>query len=80
MSEALANQKLPRSHGTVPKNMAKMSQVVNTAWDIELGEKLLDFWQQRPCLFDATSREYSNRDQKASSWEEVATGLDIPGK
>ena len=60
--------------------MEKMSQVVNTAWNVELEETLLDIWQERSCLFDATSKEYSNRDQKASSWEEVATGLDIPGK
>ena len=59
----LANQKLPRSHGTVPKNTEKMSQVANTAWNIELEEKLLDIWQERPCFFDATSKQYSNRDQ-----------------
>ena len=60
--------------------MEKMLQMANTAWNIELEEKLLDLWQEWPCFFDATSKEYSNRDHKASSREEVATALNIPGK
>lgn len=73
----LANQELPGSHGTVPE-IQKMA--ANIVWNMELEDKLIDLWQDKMCLFDAMVKEYSSRDVKASTLEEVATELDIPGK
>ena len=40
--------------------MSKMSESQN-AWSEELEDKLVTLWQERPCLFNCTMREYSNK-------------------
>ena len=40
--------------------MSKMSESEN-AWSEELEDKLVTLWQERPCLFNCTMREYSNK-------------------
>ena len=42
------------------KNMA----LEGIAWSTDIEEKLIDLWQERPCLYDASTKAYSNRQQK----------------
>ena len=35
-----------------------------TGWSLELEEKLIDLWEERPCLYDISSKGYSNRNWK----------------
>ena len=53
--------------------MSKMSESQSqNAWSEELEDKLVTLWQERPCLFNCTIREYSNKIVKSRAVQEIA--------
>lgn len=43
-------------------------------------EKLINLVQQYTCLYDISSRHYSDRLMKENAWEAINTEMGIPGK
>ena len=41
---------------------------------------VIGLWEERPSLFDTTSRQYSERVQKTGAWEQIAFAMKVPGK
>jgi hypothetical protein len=44
-------------------------------WGLEVEEKLIELWEKRPCLYDVSSKGYSNRNWKRKALDEMATVL-----
>ena len=42
------------------------------AWSEELEDKLVTLWQEKPCLFNCTIREYSNKIVKSRAVQEIS--------
>ncbi|KAI0219573.1 hypothetical protein LSAT2_028879 [Lamellibrachia satsuma] len=61
-------------NGTVCTTL-KMAQF---EWNVEREEKHIDWWQERPCLYDSSSTAYGNREQKVKTWDEMTIGLERP--
>ena len=38
-------------------------------------DTLIDFWEQHPCLYDISSKSYSNRNEKQKATNEIAEKL-----
>lgn len=49
-------------------------------WNTDLEDKLIEHWQESPCLYDVSSKLYSNRLQKRKSLEEIASKLNMTSK
>ena len=49
-------------------------------WTDEKTEELIAMFECRPWLFDITMKEYSNRDKKKKSMEEIANHFGVSGK
>lgn len=47
-------------------------------WSLELEEQLIDLWEERPCLYDVSSKGYSNRNWKRKALDEMAEALSQP--
>ena len=52
----------------------------DSAWTLEKGHLFVELWQSRPCLYDITIGDYSNRIKKSKAWLEIATELEMPGE
>ena len=53
--------------------MSKMSESQSqNAWSEELEDKLVTLWQEKPCLFNCTIREYSNKIVKSRAVQEIS--------
>ena len=53
--------------------MSKMSELQSqNAWSEELEDKLVTLWQEKPCLFNCTIREYSNKIVKSRAVQEIS--------
>jgi hypothetical protein len=48
-------------------------------WSVESEEKLVDLWEERPCLYDISCKEYSNRDIKRKALDDIGAALSMPG-
>lgn len=44
-------------------------------WTDEKEDSLIDIWQQHPCLYDISSKSYSNRNEKQKATNEIAEKL-----
>ena len=43
-------------------------------------DKLVELWQSRPCLYDCSSKSYSNRNSRAIALNEIAAELGTTGE
>lgn len=43
-------------------------------------EKLINLVQKYACLYDVSSRCYSDKLMKGNAWEEISTQINAPGK
>ncbi|TDH13772.1 hypothetical protein EPR50_G00036380 [Perca flavescens] len=59
--------------------MSAKAAVVRVRWTTELEERIVEMWQQHECLFNVSSKQYHNRDDKEKSWGEIAADFDLPG-
>jgi len=67
--------------------MAEVTTSANTAtttagkqkfkWNDELVEKLIDLYEERPCLWDISDRSYSKRDVKEKALSEIKEEMGI---
>ena len=48
-------------------------------WTDDAEEKLIDLWQQNACLYDITSKAYSDRAKKRSALEYISKQMNITG-
>lgn len=56
--------------------MAAQSELVAEAI---LEDKLVDLWQEYPCLYDVRSVEFKNRDKRECAFSEIAEKLGQTG-
>ncbi|XP_016295371.1 uncharacterized protein LOC107653215 [Sinocyclocheilus anshuiensis] len=47
-------------------------------WTPEAEETLIELWQESACLYDISSADYHNREEKDKRWKEVADALQMP--
>ena len=50
------------------------------AWTAELIDRLIELYQERPCLYNTKMKEYHDRDMRKKALEEIATAIEVPGK
>ena len=56
--------------------MAGNSEAINNVMnEYILEDKLVDLWQNYPCLFDVRSPDFKNRDKRLKAHEEIAKEL-----
>ena len=48
--------------------------------DVLLEDKIADIWPEYPCLYDARSPDFKNRDMREMAYLEIAEKLDKSGK
>ena len=48
-------------------------------WTQEKVEQLIGLYEDRPCLYNTTLKEYHNRDARKKTIEELATILEVSG-
>ncbi|XP_043086130.1 uncharacterized protein wu:fb74b10 [Puntigrus tetrazona] len=48
------------------------------SWTPEAEETLIELWQESACLYDISSADYHNREEKDRRWREVADALQMP--
>ena len=48
-------------------------------WMTEQVVRLIDLYEERPCLYSTRSKEYSNRDKRAKAIKEISEALDVAG-
>ncbi|XP_059383092.1 uncharacterized protein LOC132117798 [Carassius carassius] len=48
------------------------------SWTPEAEETLIELWQQSACLYDISSADYHNREEKDKRWREVSEALQMP--
>jgi hypothetical protein len=58
----------------------KMEDTEVSNWTVELEERLVDLWEENPCLYDVGSKGYSNRDLKRKALDGMGAILQFPGK
>jgi hypothetical protein len=51
-----------------------------TQWSVESEELLIELWQENPCLYDISSKEYANKVAKKKAIDEMAMKLSMSGK
>jgi hypothetical protein len=49
----------------------KESMMADEIWRIDVEEKLIEYWQELPSLYDVSSPSYSNRLHKRKAQEDV---------
>ncbi|KTG01486.1 hypothetical protein cypCar_00016772 [Cyprinus carpio] len=49
-------------------------------WTPEAEETLIELWQESACLYDISSADYHNREEKDRRWREVADALQMPAE
>ena len=49
------------------------------AWSAETEGLLVELWQVRPCLYNISSPEYSDRSKKAAAMGEIAGQINMSG-
>ncbi|KAI2649408.1 hypothetical protein ROHU_014990 [Labeo rohita] len=49
-------------------------------WTPEAEETLIELWQESACLYDISSADYHNREEKDKRWKEVADALQMPAE
>ncbi len=49
-------------------------------WTPEAEESLIELWQQSACLYDISSSDYHNREEKDKRWREVSDALQMPSE
>ena len=54
------------------ENYRKLSNIMETT--------VVEMWQQRPCIFDVSSKDFHDRVKRDKAWREIADTLDLPGK
>ena len=52
---------------------------MDTSWNIENEEILIDMWRDKPCLFDVSTAGFHNRNLKLKARQEIAERLNLPG-
>ena len=48
-------------------------------WTAETSDQLISLYEERPCLYNTTLKEYHNRDARKKALEEIATTLKVSG-
>lgn len=48
-------------------------------WTIELTDRLIELYEQRPCLYNTTIKDYFNRDIRSKALAEIVTDLGSTG-
>ena len=49
-------------------------------WTTEMIDRLIDLYEERPCLYNTKMKEYHDRDLRKKALEEIATALDVSGE
>ncbi|XP_042364129.1 uncharacterized protein wu:fb74b10 [Plectropomus leopardus] len=62
-----------RSHSPADK-----VAIARTNWSVEKENKLLQLWQQHPCLYEFSADRFHDRLEREKKWTEIATTLDLP--
>ena len=52
----------------------------NMVSEVILEDKLVDLWQDYPCLYDVHSPDFKNRDKREVAFEQIAENLQQTGK
>ncbi|XP_030237135.1 uncharacterized protein LOC115561314 [Gadus morhua] len=47
-------------------------------WSNTMETTLVEMWQQRPCIFDVSSKDFHDRVKRDKAWREIADTLDLP--
>ena len=47
----------------------------NMVSEVILEDKLVDLWQDYPCLYDVRSPDFKNRDKREVAFEQIAENL-----
>ena len=53
--------------------------MADVEWNVPREDQLIELWEERPCLYDTSSRDYSIRQAKTKALEEIASSLDVSG-
>jgi Alcohol dehydrogenase transcription factor Myb/SANT-like len=51
-----------------------------TKWSVENEEMLIDMWQESPCLYEITSKDYANKVERKKAIDNMAMKLSISSK
>ncbi|RXM95228.1 hypothetical protein EOD39_17113 [Acipenser ruthenus] len=57
----------------------KRKVVPRKVWSLEIEERMVEMWQEHPCLFDISDISYHDRSWKEQRWREIALQLQVPG-
>ena len=68
-----SEQIIPVKKARVTKSKTKLHK-----WSEEEVEKLIDIYEERPCLWDTFKKEYSKRDIRDGNFQEIEEGQQIP--
>jgi hypothetical protein len=63
------------------KNQTKMeaSAGIPPVWTEEKEDRFIELWRETPCLYDISSKAYSNRCTKNRALEDIAEKLQLTG-
>ncbi|MGH0115060.1 UNVERIFIED_CONTAM: hypothetical protein FKN15_074579 [Acipenser sinensis] len=57
----------------------KRKVVPRKVWSLETEERMMEMWQEHPCLFDISDTSYHDRLLKEQREKEIALQLQVPG-
>ena len=55
------------------------SEVIKFDWTDKLVDKLVDLYEERPCMYDKTHALYANRDCRIEAEREIASAFSTSG-
>ena len=61
-------------------SIKKINKENERKWSNTMETTLVEMWQQRPCIFDVSSKDFHDRVKRDKAWREIADTLDLPGK
>ena len=55
------------------------ARLAMTMWTLEKVEEFIELYEERPCLYNTTMKDYHNRCARKKAIDELATSLEVSG-